>query len=218
MAQFKNRIQAGELLAQSLHGYLRASNTVVIGLPRGGVVPAFEVAKLLQLPLDIIIVRKIGAPFESELAVGAISEDGNTVFNRDVMATLGLSRADLQDILDEKLKEIELRRRMFRAGKKPMDLTGKTAIIIDDGVATGATLRVAIMAAKKRGASRIVIALPVAPADFKDQVAADVDEVLVLHESVFFPGVGYFYDEFIQIEDQEVLDLLHQIQNKKKED
>ena len=215
MVHFKDRVQAGRLLAEALKKYADDPQAVVLGLPRGGVVPAFEVAQLLHLPLDVIIVRKIGAPFEPELALGALTEDGNILFNRDVMAMLGLVRHDVQDIVDEKLKEAEQRRVLFRAGNKPLDLSGKTAIIIDDGVATGATLRVAVTAAKKRGAERIVVALPIAPAGFKSEIEPEADEVIVLHESEVFPGVSYFYDNFLQVEDQDVVHLLHQIHLKK---
>lgn len=216
MAQFKNRVQAGRLLADALVDYADDPHTVVIGLPRGGVVPAFEVAKKLDLPLDVIIVRKIGVPFQPELAAGALSEDGIMLFNQDVMSLLGLTRQDMQGIIDEKLQEAAQRRVLFRAGKAPLDLTDKTVIIIDDGVATGATLRVAIATAKKRGAKRIVVALPVAPTGFKSQIESEADEIIVLYESELFPGVGYFYDDFLQVEDQDVLDLLHLIHSIKE--
>ena len=207
--RFKNRIFAGQMLAEALKKYNHDPEAVVIGLPRGGVVPAYEIAHQLGLPLDIIIVRKIGAPFEPELAVGALSEDGIILFNDDVLDMLRLTREDMRDAVAQKLEEASKRRILFRAGKEPIDLHGKTVIIVDDGVATGATLRVAIKTAKKRGAHRIVVALPVAPTEFKSQIASEVDEAIILSESDFFPGVGYFYDVFQQVEDQEVLHLLH---------
>ncbi len=118
MAQFKNRVQAGRLLADALVDYARDPNVVVVGLPRGGVVPAFEVAKKLDLPLDVIIVRKIGVPFQPELAAGALSEDGIMLFNQDVMSLLGLTRRDMQDIIDEMLQEAAQRWVLFRAGRR----------------------------------------------------------------------------------------------------
>lgn len=209
MKRFENRIEAGRMLADALQDYASKNNAVVLGLPRGGVVPAFEIAKKLQLPLDIIIVRKIGAPYDPELALGPFSEDGVIFFNTDVMHMLGLRRIDLQDAIDAKAQEVEDRRQLFRKGQMPLDLNGKTAIIVDDGVATGATMRAAVMSAKKRGAAKIVIALPVAPIEFNEAIGSEVDEMCILNQPDEFPGVGYFYNDFLQVEDSDVLHLLH---------
>lgn len=209
MKRFENRIEAGRSLADALHEYAHRKDVVVLGLPRGGVVPAFEVAKKLELPLDIIVVRKIGAPDDPELALGAFSEDGVVFFNTDVMHMLGLRRVDLQDAIDAKVQEVEDRRQLFRKGRMPLDLKGKTALIIDDGVATGATIRAAVMSAKKRGAAKVVVGLPVAPIEFKETISSDVDALCILNQPQTFQGVGYFYDDFLQVEDADVLKLLH---------
>lgn len=210
MAQFKDRVEAGNLLADKLLKYAHDPNTVVLGLPRGGVVPAYEVAKRLDIPLDIIIVRKIGLPFDPELALGAITEDDVIIYNDDVLSLIGIDRKAIHKLVDAQRNEIARRVALFRDEKKPLDLKGKTAILIDDGVATGATVRAAIMSAKKRGAARIVVALPVAPTSFKDEISTIADEIVILYTMPSFPGISYFYDNFLQVDDNYVLHLLHQ--------
>ena len=209
--RFKDRVDAGQVLAQKLQHYKNKPDVVVIGLPRGGVVNAFQVAKALQVPLDVIVPRKIGAPLQPELAVGAVTEDGALLFNDDVMRQLNLKEEDLKAIIENERNEAQRRIETFRKGKPPLDLHGKTAILVDDGVATGATMRAAIQSAKKKGAERIVLALPVAPQRFRDAIVNEVDEVIILDEPDFFPAVGYFYDNFAQTEDAEVVILLDEM-------
>lgn len=208
MNRFKDRKDAGRLLAQALLKYKNDTHAIVIGLPRGGVVPAAEVAKLLHLPLDVIVPRKIGAPLQPELAIGAAAEDGTVLYNQDVMQMLGLVPEDVQYIVNAEVKEAQRRVRLFRNNRPPLDLHGKTAIIVDDGVATGATMHAALLSARKKGAQRIVLALPVAPPDFRAMIANDVDEIVILKEAAFFPGISFFYEEFEQVPDDVVVSLL----------
>ncbi len=208
MIRFKDRKQAGKLLADGLQSFAGKKDTIVIGLPRGGVVPAYEVAQKLHVPLDVIVPRKVGAPLQPELAVGAVTEDGTVLFNEHVLFKFGLKPEDVSDIVAHERNEAQRRIALFRKNKPPLDLHNKVVIIVDDGVATGATMRAAIASAKKRGAGKIVLALPVAPTGFKNQIQVDVDEVVILQEPDFFPAVGYFYDDFKQVEDDQVVKLL----------
>ena len=210
MLRFKDRVQAGKALAKQLHRYKDKPDVVVIGLPRGGVVTAFHVAQVLNAPLDVIVPRKIGAPLQPELAVGAVTEDGATLFNENVMQQLRLTEDDVKHILEAEKKEAQRRIATFRKDKPPLNLHGKTAILIDDGVATGATMRAAIQSARAKGAQRIILALPVAPIQFRDTIKDEVDDIIILQEPTFFPGVSYFYDQFAQTEDDEDVRLLEQ--------
>ncbi len=210
MNRFKDRHSAGQLLARALQSYARDPHAIVIGLPRGGVVTAYEVTKALDLPLDVIVPRKLGAPGQPELAVGAVTEDASVLFNNDIMIRLGLKPQDLDHIVDAQIKEAQRRIALFRKDRPPLDLHGKTAIIVDDGVATGATMRAAIKSACAKGAERIILALPVAPIRFRDSIQDAVDEIIILQEPEFFPAVGYFYEQFAQTEDDEVVRLLEQ--------
>ncbi len=208
MIRFKDRKQAGKLLADALQGYANKPDTIVIGLPRGGVVLAYEIAQKLNLPLDVIVPRKVGVPLQPELAVGAVTEDGTVLFNDHVMLKFGLKPEDVQNIVNKELQESQRRIAMFRKGKPPLDLHNKKVVLVDDGVATGATMRAAIASAEKRGAQEIILALPVAPIGFKEAVRSNVDGMVILQEPVFFPAVGYFYDDFTQVEDDQVVKLL----------
>lgn len=210
MFRFKDRKEAGALLAEALHKYVDDHNTVVIGLPRGGVVVAYQIAKQLHLPLDVIVVRKIGAPMDPELAVGALTADGQLFLNHHIMMQLGLTKHDLNLIIEAKLQEAQQRATLLHADRPAIKLNGKTVIIVDDGIATGATVQVAIEAARSQGAKHIILALPVAPSDFRSSIGSSVDLYLVLQEESFFPGISYFYEQFGQVEDSEVVRLLHQ--------
>jgi predicted phosphoribosyltransferase len=211
--RFKNRKQAGQLLAQELQKYAYNKNVIVIGLPRGGVVPAYEIAKVLHAPLDVIVPRKIGAPFQPELAVGAVTENGTVLFNESVMNKFGLTLNDVSDIIQREQQEAQRRIALFRKNKLPLNLENKIVILVDDGVATGATMRAAIASARQRGAQQIVLALPVAPSDFRKMVQDEVDDVVILYEPDFFPAVGYFYDDFAQVQDDEVVKLLNDVRS-----
>ena len=209
---FKDRVDAGRQLAERLMKYKHHPDTIVLGLPRGGVVTAYEIARILSLPLDIIVPRKIGAPFNPELAVGAITEDGSLVLNDDIMTSLGLSVQDLQSIIEKEKQEAERRLKLYRAGRPDLNLKNKTVILVDDGIATGATMQAAIASAKARGARTIIVAVPVAPPTALDELRPQVDEIVTLLITDHFWGISAFYENFVQTEDNQVLDLMKKSQ------
>lgn len=206
---FKNRSDAGKRLAAQLSRYRNDPSTLVIGLPRGGVVTAYEVAQALGLPLDVTCPRKMGAPFNPELAIGAITETGKTYFNKDVISQLGITREYIEQVMEKERKRAEERSHLFRKGKQPLVVKGKTIILVDDGLATGATMKAAIQSMKDSGADKIVVAIPVAPPDTLREIEAMADEVVCLLAPPFFCAVGEFYEDFSQTEDSEVIELLN---------
>lgn len=207
MRPFDDRIDAGRQLAQCLEP-LRGQDIVVLGLPRGGVPVAFEVAAALHSPLDVLVVRKLGVPFQPELAFGAIGEDGVRVLNDNVVRQAHLDGDDMDAV--EHKQRIELRRRAerFRRGRDRIPLTGRTAVIIDDGIATGATAKAACLVARAHGASRVVLAVPIGPDDLRETFAGYADEVVCLRTPAFFSAVGQGYRHFTQTSDDEVIALL----------
>lgn len=207
---FKNRTDAGLKLAEKLEKYKDVPNTVVLALPRGGIVVGYEVAKILNLPLDIVVPRKIGAPGNPEFAIGAVTESGEVILNEEV---LGISDEYLKTEVEKEKQEAERRLKLYRGGRPPLDLKNKTVIISDDGLATGLTMRAAIATAKKLGAKKIVVAIPVAPPDAVELIKKEVDEIFYLDASPLFGAVGAFYQEFGQTTDEEVIDLLKQSEN-----
>jgi len=208
MTKFKNRAEAGKKLATMLNKYRGNKEAIVIGLPRGGVVTAFEVAHALSLRLDIIVTRKIGAPGQPELAVGALTQDGEPIFNHDLMTRLQLSQEDLEPIIAAERQETQRRLTLYRADRDPLDLRENSAIIVDDGIATGATMRAAIKSARALQAQKIVVAVPMCPPDVLETIKREVDEVICLLTPEYFGGVGAFYEEFAQTEDASVIQLL----------
>ena len=205
---FKNRKDAGRQLAQKLLVYKGQPNAIVIGLPRGGVVTAKEVANELHLPLDIMVPRKIGAPFNEELAVGAVTQDGHVVWNEYVLRAHKIAPEDVSDTIEKEKKESARRLKAYRGNKQPLNLKNNTVIIVDDGIATGATMRAAIASARAQGAGRIIVATPVATQDTLERMAPEVDEIVsVLVPQTFF-GISAFYDFFPQTSDEEVISLL----------
>lgn len=207
--KFKDRADAGKQLAQNLEQYLENKNIIVLGLPRGGVIPAFEVASALGLGLDIIVTRKIGAPMQPELAVGALTQDGQPMLNQDLIAKLSITRQDLEPIIAVEQQELQRRLKRYRGARPPLDLHGKIALLVDDGIATGATMLAAIKSARKLGAERIIVAVPVSPSDSLAKIKNEADEVVSLITPESFIGVGGFYQKFAQIEDEKVIDLLN---------
>lgn len=203
MAIFADRAHAGRELAGELQHW-RGSDAVVLGIPRGGVVVAAEVARDLALPLGVAVVRKLGAPHQDEFAVGAIAE-GVRIVDRDALRYGKVTPAQLAVV--ERRERAELARRNESFAPKPADLRGRTAIIVDDGIATGATARAACMAQRARGAARIVLAAPVAPATWKPD-PAEIDEYVCPHRERNFWAVGQYYQDFTQTTDAEVLRLL----------
>lgn len=205
---FQDRSDAGKKLLPHLLQYEKAPNTIVIALPRGGVVTAYEVAQGLHLPLDIVCPRKIGAPYNPELALGAVTHTGAHFFNEDIIRQLEVSKAYLTQEI-EKEKQVSLKRQLlYRKNKPPLDIHGKTVILVDDGLATGATMKAAIQWVKEQKAKKVVVAIPVAPPDTLKEVELLVDEVVCLYAPTFFSAVGQFYEDFRQTTDEEVMALL----------
>ena len=204
---FENRIEAGRRLAERLEP-LRGHDVVVLGLPRGGVPAAFEVARRLGAPLDVIVVRKLGVPHQPELAFGAIGEDGVRVMNTGVVAQSGLTGDEMARVERSERSELERRAAGFRAGRSRIELTGRTAVIVDDGVATGATARAARQVARAQGAARVVLAVPVASRAALHVLRREADEVVCLAQPMFFYAVGEWYRHFGQTSDSEVVELL----------
>lgn len=206
---FANRKAAGEQLAESLVEY-KDRDPVVLALPRGGVPVGFEVAKALSAPLDVILVRKIGAPGQPELAVGAVVDGGSpeTVINEDVKDPLGIEDSYIEEESARQLAEIERRRKLYIGDRPRPEIAGKTAIIVDDGIATGATVRAAIHAVRRRSPERIVLAVAVAPPDTVELLRGEVDELVCLLTPTLFAAISPYYREFHQLDDEEVVSIL----------
>lgn len=206
---FADRTEAGRLLAGRLE-HLKDTRPIVLGLPRGGVPVAFEVARALHAPLDVSLVRKIGAPDQPELAVGAVVDGGSPqlVINPDVIALVSLPDGFLEREQQRQLVEIERRRILYRGDRAAPDLRGRTVIIVDDGIATGATAHAAVQAAVRAGAARVVLAVPVLPGSAVAEWMEAVDELVFIAAPEPFGAVGYFYADFSSTTDEEVADLL----------
>jgi predicted phosphoribosyltransferase len=206
---FIDRSEAGRRLAQALAPY-RDRRPVVLALPRGGVPVAAEVAAVLGAPLDLVLVRKIGVPAQPELAMGAVVNGGSPIVvrNDDVIALAGVDEAEFSAIRDRELAEIERRRRLYLGSRAPANVEGRTAIVIDDGVATGATTRAALRATRLRGPARLVLAVPVAAPDTLAALREEADEVVCLEEHTSFGAIGFYYADFRQLSDQEVKDIM----------
>jgi len=205
---FHDRRHAGQLLAQALAPYAGRDDVIVLALPRGGVPVAFEVAQALPAPLDVFLVRKLGAPGQEELAVGAIASGGVRVLNHSIMRMLLLDERDIDAIAAREQRELARREQAYRAGRAEPALAGKTVIVIDDGLATGATMRAAVAALRQRQPTRVVVAVPVGAADTCALLRDEADEVVCLHRPEPFGGVGMWYDDFTQTSDDEVRTLL----------
>ena len=209
MKIFKNRQQAGQLLAEEVARYGYA-DPVVLGLPRGGVPVAAEVAAKLKAPLDVILVRKIGAPMQPELAIGAVVDGGTPeiVRNEELIRALGLTEDDFREEAQRQLEIIEARRKLWVAGRPRIPVKDKTAIIVDDGIATGATVRASLHALKRQRPKRTVVATPVAPLQAVEALRGEADEVICLEIPAFFGAISVFYLDFSQVSDAEVSRLL----------
>ncbi len=206
MQIFKDRVEAGRALAEALKTYAGIPDVCLFALPRGGVVLGVEVAKALGLPLDVIVTRKIGAPFNEEYAIGALAETGDVVWNEAERAAT--DQKILGEVVTKERKEAERRVKKFRDGQPLRDLTAKTAIIIDDGIATGLTIRAAIAAVKHQHAAKIVLAVPHGAAEAITELKSEADEVIVLEMPTPYTAVGAFYHDFPQVTDAEVVELL----------
>ncbi|NLF31158.1 MAG: phosphoribosyltransferase [Planctomycetes bacterium] len=205
---FRDRTQAGLRLAEALE-HLRDAEAVILALPRGGVVVAAAVARALEAPLDVLVVRKLGAPMQPEFGFGAVSGDVCVLDDRTVRA-LGLSEDEINRVVAAERAELQRREAVYREGQPPLDVAGRTVVLIDDGLATGGTARAAVQALRHMHPARIVLAVPVAPPDTVAHLGRDVDELVCLAAPPDFQAVGRWYQYFDQISDEEVLDLLRQ--------
>ena len=206
--QFFDRTEAGQFLAETLSTYANRDDVVVLALPRGGVPVAAEVAKKLNAPLDVFVVRKLGLPGHPELAMGAIASGGVRVFNGEVVNALRISDEVIDAVSAEELIELQRREKAYRAGLPPLDVEGKTVIVVDDGVATGSTMLAAVSALRQLNAARIVVAAPVIAASTYSDTQRAADEVAAVMMPEHFYAVGQWYEDFFQTSDQEVRDLL----------
>lgn len=200
---FKDRHDAGQRLAERL-AHLREADVVVVGLPRGGVPVAHEVAAALEAPLDVILVRKLGVPGHEELAMGAIGEGGVRVLEHNIVDRVGVSPRDIEAVEERERRELARRVERYRGDRDPVALDGRVVVVVDDGVATGSTARAACQVVKARGANRVVLAVPVAPAGWTERLAGVADEYEAVQVPEPFFGVGQFYDDFGQTSDEEV--------------
>ena len=206
-AQFADRVAAGRELAQLLQSYRGRADLLVLGLPRGGAPVAFEVARALDAPFDVLVVRKIGAPGQPEFALGAVASRGVTIWNRDVVDMFEDHEA-LEALADEQRVEVDRRERMWRGSRPPLSCRDRTVILVDDGAATGSSMIAAVRAARALRGREIIVALPVAARDAVAKVSAEADHVVCLHTPSSFMAVGEWYVDFAQTSDAQVSDLL----------
>jgi putative phosphoribosyl transferase len=210
MSLFANRQDAGRRLAKALLSY-RNRHPVVLALPRGGLPVAAEVASSLDAPIDLVLVRKIGLPSQPELAMGAVVDGGAPIVvrNNDVILCAGVAAEEFDAVCTMELAEIERRRQRYVGDRPRVEIAGKTAIVIDDGIATGATMKAALRAIRMRGPKELVLAVPVAPAETIEDLRGEVDALICLATPAIFGAIGYFYDDFRQVSDDEVISILH---------
>jgi predicted phosphoribosyltransferase len=206
--RFLDRTEAGTELAGMLARYRAKPKAVVLALPRGGVPVGYEVASALGLPLDVLVVRKLGMPSQPELAMGAVASGGAVVLNDDVVRYLPRGSDAVEQVKARELQELARREESYRGDRPALQMSGRTAIVVDDGLATGATMEAAVRALRSLDAERIVVAVPVASIEARERIAAVADEVLCLQTPSFFSAVGQWYERFDQTEDQEVRELL----------
>lgn len=207
-AHYQDRREAGQVLASRLEATGIRPGTIVLALPRGGVEVGFAVAERLGLPLDVFLVRKLGVPGQDELAMGAIASGGLVVRNLDVIEAVGVSPREFREVQRVEARELERRERAYRGGRPPLDLSGRDALIVDDGLATGATMRVAVAAVRELGPDRVIAAAPVASSAARDALEREADVCVFDQVPEPFRAVGCWYDSFPQVSDRQVHDLL----------
>jgi len=206
--RYVDRVDAGRTLAQVLAHLEGRDDLVVLGVPRGGVVVAAEVARALGAPLDVAITRKVGAPGNPEFAIGAVSEGEGQVLDREIIRRMRISEAYVEQEVARQRAELQRRLNLYRGGREPIALEGKTVLLVDDGIATGATILATIQTLRAQRPRRIVLAVPVAPPDALERLALEADEVVCPHVPTFFLSVGAFYQRFDQTSDEEVIRLI----------
>jgi putative phosphoribosyl transferase len=206
--RFRDRREAGQLLAEELDFLKGKEDVFVLGIPRGGVVVAYEVAQAIGAPLDVYITRKIGAPRNPELAIGAVASGGGIVLDHDLIQQLGVPEVYVEEETERQRQEIERRAREYRGDRPPLELAGKTVVVVDDGVATGATIMVTLRALQKQEPKELILAIPVGPPDTVKQLGKEADRVICLSAPRLFWAVGAFYTIFDQTPDEEVKRLL----------
>jgi len=205
---FRDRPQAGRLLSRKLRAYADRTDVLVLGLPRGGVPVAFEVAKALRAPLDVFLVRKLGVPGQEELAMGAIAAGGVRVVNDDVVRAMNISARTIDSVAAKEARELVRREHLYRGGQLSPDVAGRTVILVDDGLATGSTMRAAVSALRQKKPRRIVVAVPLAAVQTYEEFRAEVDEIVCFATPEPFFSVGFWYEDFSQTTDEEIRDLL----------
>jgi putative phosphoribosyl transferase len=208
MEIFFNRAEAGRRLAEKLEKYAGRNDVIVLGLPRGGVPVAYEVAQRLSVPLDVFVVRKLGVPGFEELALGAIASGGVRVLNEDVVRALPNADQLVESVTAREIAEVERREQTYRNGRPAPDLRGRVVILVDDGLATGATMRAAVAALRQLGVAKIVVAVPVGAAETCREFEHEVDETVCVIAPEWFQAVGQFYEDFSQTSDEEVREFL----------
>jgi predicted phosphoribosyltransferase len=206
--RFADRHEAGRLLADVVAPEVEGEDVVVLALPRGGIEVGYEVASRLGAPLDVLLVRKLGMPWQPELAFGAIATGDVVVINEDHVRTMGLTQQIIGDVVERERLELDRRERLYRRARPPVDLRGKTVVVVDDGIATGSTVRAALQSLAKRGVARRIVACPVAAAETVHGLQDEADLVICLSTPTYFAAVGAWYDDFSPVSDEEVRRLL----------
>jgi predicted phosphoribosyltransferase len=209
MAYFSDRVDAGKRLALELRDFA-GKNGIVLAIPRGGVIVGYEIANALSLPLDVIIPHKLGAPYNPELAIGAITEDGTTFLDDNLIAYMNVSQEYIKQESERQKKEIQRRLKLYRQDAPYPNLTGLRVILVDDGIATGSTMKAALASVRNKGAASITVAIPVGPPSTIKELKNQADRVICPYTPEYFQAIGQFYDDFSQTSDEEVIQLLKQ--------
>jgi len=208
VGRFRDRFDAGRVLAERLRAYADRPDVLVLGLPRGGVPVAYEIARELRAPLDVFVVRKLGMPGHEEFAIGAIATGGVRIINEEAVRAFGVTDAEIEAVTAEESVELDRRERLYRDNRPPAPIAGRTIILVDDGLATGSTMRAAVEALRQESPASIVVAVPTAAPETRDDLRAEVDEVVCAITPEPFYAVGLWYHDFDQTSDEEVHDLL----------
>jgi putative phosphoribosyl transferase len=207
---FKDRDDAGRKVAEQLLTYADRKDVIVLGIPRGGVPVAFQVAKVLRVPLDIFVSRKLGVPGQEELAFGALASGGVRVLDREIIEGVGISEAQIEQITEKAKKELTRRESIYRGVRPPLRVEGQVVVLVDDGIATGSSMRAAIQALRQMKPARLIVAVPVAPISTCNRLRPEVDELICVNTPKYFYAIGQFYDDFSQVADEQVIELLRQ--------